>query len=309
MKKQTYLVSQDLWMLFTNWAKEFGFRIPAKTYFAKLSQKTIRDLQLIFDKEKKNVEVKNISFNRMQQGLQRGISLNPDSLVVSLDKVYLLGDFQMEINRIVSMKDGEWKDLGEHSRPGFESIEQQLDRIGSRINGKSAIVVDDGCWSGGSISRVVEEFLSRNVQVEKVLVGIFIDSDNKNFSLDVPLEFVFRFPVDSIIDWICERDFLPGTPFGGRTVFTDSYGKINQKSYGAYYLFGMGDYARWASLQFEKDLVKWFTQQCIKRSIKLFKMIERLSGKLVLMSDLSRLPYGVEFDYHERFIDVLKRQI
>lgn len=307
MRKKTYLVSQDLWMLFAIWAKKFGFNIPGKAYFAKLSQGIARDLQAAFNRENQSVRVQIISFDRMRRELRKNFCLVPGEMVVSLDKVYFPGDFQLEINRVVCRKDGEWKDLGECNRPGFESINQQLDRIGLKVNGNNIIVVDDGCWSGGSISRVVKELRDRNVHIGKVLVGVYIDSGK--LSLDVPLKSAIRFSADSVTDWICERDFILGAPLGGRTVVVDSCDEMGNSSYGAYYLYGMGDYANWASLQFEEGSVKLFTRQCVERAISLFETIEHFSKKFVMVGDLSRLPYGIEFNCHERFIDVLKRQI
>lgn len=305
MEKSTYVVSQDLWVLFAKWAESFGFIIPGKDYFAELSLGIVRDLQLIFAKRDQNVKVQLISFDQLYDGIRDGLSAEPKDLVISLDKVYFSGDFQLEINRVVCRKDGEWKDLGECNRPGFESINQQLDRIGSKVNGNKIAVVDDGCWSGSSISRVVKELHDRNVHVDKVVVGVYID--NGNFSLDIPLKSVVCFSADSIIDWICERDFIPGAPLGGRTVAVDSCDGMDNSSYGAYYLHGMGDYTNWASLQFEDTSVRWFTRQCIERAIGLFETIEHLSEKFVMVRDLSRLPYGIKFNRHERFADVLKK--
>ncbi len=307
MKKYMYLISQDLQMLFANWAKEFDFNIPGKTYFANISQGIVCDLQSIFSREREDVAVQLISFDQMYNGLQKKLSSRFNDLIISLDKVYLPSNFQLEINRIVCKKENEWEDLGECSRPGFKSIDQQLDEICSSVNGARVTVVDDGCWSGGSIALVLKALRNRNINISKVLVGVFVDSGK--LSLDIPLEFAIRFSANSVIDWICERDFFPGAPLGGRTVKIDSNNGGTNKSYGAYYLFGMGDYANWASLQFEDKLIRSFTQRCIGRSIALFNEIEELSSKAVLMNNLSRLPYGIGFNCQDRFVDVLERQL
>lgn len=305
MKIRTYVISQDLWILFSIWAKQLGFKIPDKNYFTDLSQGIASDLQSIFDKSGKRIDVKLISSDKLHKRIGWKLSKVPNDAIISLDKVYFEGDFQLEINRAVQKEGEKWKDLKECNRPGFISINQQFDSICSKINGNRVLVVDDGCWSGNSISWAVKELQKRNINVDRVLVGIFIDSGKS--LLNVPLEFIIRYSVDSILDWICERDFLLGAPYGGRTVIDDPLCKSHRKSYGAYYLWGMGDYTDWASLNLNEDLVKWFTKRCILRAIYLFRSIEDLSGKPVLMSNLSRLPYGVEFEYDEKFINVLSR--
>jgi hypothetical protein len=306
MKIRTYVISQDLWILFSGWAKRLGFKIPDKNYFIDLSKGIASDLQSIFDKSGRGINVELISSDKLHKQIGWKLPKASNDAIISLDKVYFAGNFQLEINRAVRKEREKWEDLDECSRPGFISIDQQFDSICSKINGNNRVlVVDDGCWSGDSISWAVKELQKRNINVDKVLVGIFIDSGKS--LLNVPLEFIIRYSADSILDWICERDFLLGAPYGGRTVVDDSLCELHRKSYGAYYLWGMGDYVNWASLNLNEDLVKWFTKQCILRAIHLFCSIEDLSGKPVLMNDLSRLPYGIEFEYNEKFIDVLGR--
>lgn len=306
-ERKYYLVSQDLGVLFAAWAKQSDFRIPNKNYFSDLSKGIAYDLQLIFDNEEKNIEIRVVFFEQIFFKLREIITKITGNLIISLDKVYSSGNFQLEINRAVCKKGEVWFDSGEYNRPGYQTIDQQFDMIGHEVNGNSVIVVDDGCWSGKSISRTVKELQMRNIKVDKALVGIFIDSGKT--LLDIPLESAFHFPVDSIIDWICERDFLPGAPYGGRTVLVDDFCKIPEGSYGAYYLWGMGDYVDWASLKLDENLVKWFTGRCILRAINLFGIIERFSKKPVLMNNLSRFPYGMEFRQDERFVDVLRKKL
>ena len=303
MEKNIYLVSQDLWNLFSNWAMNFNFNIPDKDYFNFISHEIISDLQYMFNQVNQEVEVKILYFDQIKNGIGRNVSsIASNYSVISLDKVYFSGDFQLEINRTVCEKDGSWKNLGEVGRPGFESISDQIKQFNSKIKNKRVAIIDDGCWSGDSMLRVIKEFHNQEIDVEKISVGILID--NGKIPFDIPLDYVFRFQSSCVVDWICERDFFVGAPFGGRTVAVNCY-EIN-KSYGAYYLFGMGDYANWASLSFNENLVKWFTLRCIERSIDLFETIEIFSRKAVLVKDLSRLPYGVDLDDDEKFIDVLK---
>jgi len=307
INNRNYLISQDLWKLFKDWADIKKYCIPTSSYFDKISKGMVEDLQYIFNETQQGVEVKLVYFDDLSQEIDKKLSDLRDNTIISLDKAYAQSDLQLEINRVVSEFNGKWKDVGEHCRPGSKSINVQLDLIKSKVNGNPITVTDDGCWSGGSISKVVHELRKRNMEVEKVVVGLFIDGGE--ISPDIPLDYVYRYPADSIVDWICERDFFPGAPFGGRTVALSLPDKKNQDSYGAYYLFGMGNYSDWASLHFEKKLIEWFTQKCIRRSIELFETVEKLSEKTVLVKNLTRFPYGIKFHHNERFVDVLKRLV
>jgi len=95
-------------------------------------------------------------------------------------------------------------------------------------------------------------------------------------------------------DWVCERDFYLGAPYGGRTVIDDSLQReacsVKGVSIGAFYPETDKWLKNWASVDERSGQFRTF---CYQQSMTLFREIEKLSGKAVGLTLLDRLPLSV----------------
>jgi hypothetical protein len=302
-----YLLSQDIHTLMSAWCRGTRFKIPDEHYFDNLSAAIVDDLRVLFEKSEEEIIVQLISFREMQEGISEILMSEKNVFLVSLDKVYFQGDYQFEINRVVAMKDSVWQDTGELCRPGCKNIDEQIEEVAVRCDEREIILVDDGCWSGGSIAKIIKNLSDKDLPVKKVVVGILI-KNSSSLDFGVPLSSALEFDAEMILDWICERDFIPGVPLGGRTVDA-KYEACYKSSVGAYYLYGMGEYKKWASLHLDDDSVKWFTQRRLLQAIELFSEVERLSGNMVILNHLDRIPYGLGVSTSWRIVNALEKML
>ena len=81
-----------------------------------------------------------------------------------------------------------------------------------------------------------------------------------------------------IIDQICERDFYFGIAGSGISI------KINEEIVKAPYFLPFGNPVERASIP--QDYAKYFSNSCIQRSIALWKEIEKLSNRTILIKNL-----------------------
>ncbi len=188
---KNYIITQDVGQIMRKWAKEMGFIIPKQKYFDLFFKELTNNLQNLFSKNKENIKVKPIFATELSVGIKELIKNETECPVISLDKVYSNSDYYLEINRVVCRRNMEWEDQGEFSRPGHIALEEQLNKISSLVKNSAVIIVDDGCWTGNSINKIINGLFSAGVKVKKVVVGVLIKGEH--LRLDVPIEAVFNF--------------------------------------------------------------------------------------------------------------------
>ena len=306
-----YLLTQDVEVLMGNWAHARHLSLPPSPFFDELSSDLSKDIQDAFSQVPgSEVDVELITHDRLHRGLNELLPVGNDHCLVSLDEVYVnRADYYLAINRMVSQNGSSaWQDIKEGARPGFPSVETQIKAIAAATK-KPIVIVDDGGWTCGSLELVTRNFESQGAKVVKVVVGILIKKENP-FPLSVEVESFLSYLEKSVKDWVCERDFFLGVPQGGRTVgFLNDFGKAVPLTPNTCvpYLLGFGHPEKWASLDLDQNSLREFSIRCIDRSIRLFEEIEKESGRVVAVSDIERLPYGI-VPGSERFVDVLHRE-
>ena len=114
--------------------------------------------------------------------------------------------------------------------------------------------------------------------------------------------------MDELYDWVCERDFFPGVPLGGKVI-----AQMTSKGYDALrvgddsipvraqYLQDWGHVTAWASLHHGLNS---FTLEAIHLSIELWERIEKATDYKFCIGDLSSTPQKVLSDNPS--IDILK---
>ncbi len=104
---------------------------------------------------------------------------------------------------------------------------------------------------------------------------------------------------DPNMDQICERDFYFGIPGSGISLKKDT------QVYKAPYFLPYGNPVERASIP--EEYAKYFSDTCIKRSIKLWEEIENLSKRKLLIKDLPEKINNT--DPNEEIIKTLKKGI
>ena len=94
---------------------------------------------------------------------------------------------------------------------------------------------------------------------------------------------------EDVKDEICERDFLAGVPFSGRTVYRE-----DGSHYSAPYFAPFGLPERWASID-DATAARKLSLYCIERSIELWQKVEDLNKIDILHSFVPRqLKYNAD---------------
>lgn len=166
------------------------------------------------------------------------------------------------------------------SRFTSNSIEEQIKRFSQRFNGKKLSLLDDVIFEGKTMLQIIEQFRQQNVNVENVYSGITIKNgqvllENSGVKVNSLLTY------DSVIDEICQRDFTIGTPFSGRTVFTE-----NNSIAGAPYVKPFGKPSEWASIPSES--VDEFSKFCLEQAYSLWRRTEKLSKRTISTQELAK---------------------
>lgn len=253
-------------------------------------------------------EVASISAQEIREGISRLHSIHHNGLAfVSLDRICCCKEMPVfEINRLVGK---DFKDIGVANRPGsvstseqFEALKQVLPPDCRRIG-----VVDDGCFTAGTLNKFVSQAKEHSLAVEAILMGVVIHGEELPWG-ECDIHYTHYFHPGQVLDWVWDRDFYPGVPLSGRTVgrIEDGHPCPLEPSQGASYLRGFGEMGKWASIPEDGQLD--LTKFCLKQSIGMFQEVELLSSRAVRMVNLDRWPYGIRFKRLERIADVLNRE-
>ncbi|MDD4761824.1 MAG: phosphoribosyltransferase family protein [Candidatus Pacebacteria bacterium] len=299
-----YIVTEDLCPLIHHWAEKKGFIAPNPNWFGRNHQLLRTALDNVLNSGDRVVIVDSLPhryitgtihpfLNRL---LGREIEFRS---IISIDNSYLpennFDTLSLEITRGV---DAYGNDLGKIARPYCLSVQDQIEAFRKERSGinNDVVVVDDGIWTGGTIKMAIDALRYRGFNVVKVVVGVHIKNRGKVINLGIPVNHLFSvqtYEDDNrpVLDWLCERDFFPGVPFGGRTVIDKELQSFffpeDRKTIGAFYPENKTWLKDWASIN---DSMNSFAAFCFSRSIALFEEIELLSGKKVLVRDLDRIP-------------------
>ena len=285
MQKKYYVVSADIYLLMQEWAKQNDFVLPEKEFFVQLRKDFSSYMKGIFPA----FEI--VSEQEISRGLADLVH-ESDLPVISLDRVYVKEELNLEITRLV---DEQRKDRGLGHRAGTPPIWQQIKKL--QMSGVHEVaLVDDVIFSGTVLERIINLLSRINIQVPIICAGIGIgEGINRIKATKRQVRCVRTY--EKVIDEVCERDFYPGTPLSGRLLT----GGMN---IGVPYILPFGNPKDWASIPSEETAT--FSKFCLHQTILLFDEIERCSGKEVFCRDLGRKVVGLPIG-GERYTDVLRK--
>ena len=203
--------------------------------------------------------------------------------VMSMDRAYIDGeegvDSFLDVTRAV---DSQLVSLeGMVARPGYPSIEKQLEQFRTEEN-TPICVVDDVLFSGECVKEVVERLATVNRQVKKVIVGIGvkegIDAIEGLPGHDIEVACVETY--EAVMDEVCERDFVAGSPMSGRTLVARD-GSTSAVPY--FPKFGS---ASWASIP--EESVPEYAKFGSRFSAQYWDELERVNGRSISGREVPR---------------------
>ncbi len=283
MNNKPYIVSADIYLLLKKWAKSKNLTLPEKEFFQELRNEFSAYMLGIFP----NFEL--ISEEEIYEYLSQ-VAFESKLPIVSLDPVYLAGDYSLELTRTVSI-DG--TDQGLRHRFDSCTLLKQLFQI-QQSGVKEICLIDDVIFSGVLMERIIKLFSSIGIRVKVVCAGVGIGKGINRISNLGHSVYCLK-AYDAVIDQVCERDFYLGIPYSGRSL-------CDSQNIGLPYIFPYGKPDKWASIPFLSQ--KTFSEFCINQTIILFREIEKSSGRIIDCSDIGRKVY----DQPEKgkYVDFLK---
>lgn len=274
-----------------------GLKTPeaSDVYFEQLGKELVRALQGSLPK---GVIVKRISMDTLSENILTKIWAkkleHEDALVVSTcaDIANMAHGYTLEINRIV---DFDGSVIGRGPRPSHPPIDEQVTAIKVMSEGRPVILVEDGAFSGGTLSYIAKLFQEKRINLVTIVIGFIFPNARNELEKTFKGELVVAEEIDQdILDWMPDHDFFPFTPNCGR-VCGISIGKNGKGevvplydrhgfSYSIPYLSPYCDMGKWASIPVPQCYR--FSLFCIHKSIELFEMLEQLNKKRIKVSEI-----------------------
>lgn len=286
-----YVVSCDIGLLLGRWGKRDGWVIPPPAVEA-FREHLNTALSQVFS----NVVL--LPEQVLCEGLRELVSNNLEQ-VISLDGCYWPSPRTLALTRYV---DQEGQDHGSGPRYGCAPMKQQVARVVEQLQqaGHSEVIlVDDVIFTGDQIAHIATDLNNRGLTVKAALSAVAINhGTNRLLQEGVPSCAVRQY--DQVIDEVCERDFLPGAPQSGRTVYP-----FAEKDTGLPYLLPFGRPESWASIPSTATIE--VSAACLDAAICLYQEVERHTGRHLHLADMPRLPTTGTIKRDERMVVYLQK--
>ena len=279
-ENKPYVVSADSRGLLKNWARENQLTLPNDAYFEGM----LKDLEVTLRQYFAEVDI--VSEEFLRQGLNGFIKSSPVP-VVSLDRAYInpkqsnLVGF-LDATRTVDSNLG---NTGLGSRALEITLERQIGQLAARQSGKAIALADDVIFEGKTMLQLVQKLRSKGVAVDAILAGIAI-KEGKELLEQNGVRVDSLVVYDQVIDEICERDFVVGSPYSGRSV-VNGKGVIE----GAPYLYPFGKPVEWASIPPEEAIN--FSLFALYQSLQLWMKTEQLSRQSIPTGQVAKPVFGL----------------
>jgi len=279
-ENKPYVVSADSRGLLNQWAKKNRLTLPDDDYFEGM----LRDLENALGQYFAKVDIVPEDF--LRQGLN-GLIKNSPVPVVSLDRAYINPKQNNLIGFLDATRtvDSNLNSTGLGSRALEISLERQIGQLASSQSGKAIALADDVIFEGKTMLQLAQKLRSKGIIVDTIYSGITIKEgkellEQNGVRVDSLLEY------DQVIDEICERDFVVGSPYSGRSV-VNGQGIIE----GAPYLYPFGKPVEWASIP-QEDAIN-FSLFALYQSLQMWTKTEQLSGQSIPTQQVAKPVFGL----------------
>lgn len=279
-ENRPYVVSADSRGLLKSWARENQLTLPSDTYF----QGMLKDLETTLGQYFAKVDIVPEEF--LRQGLN-GLVKNSSVPVVSLDRAYISPKQSNLIGFLDATRtvDSNLNNTGLGSRALEITLERQIGQLATKQAGKVIALADDVIFEGKTMLQLVQKLRSKEVAVDAIYSGITI-KEGKELLEQNGIRVDSLIVYDQVIDEICERDFVVGSPYSGRSV-------VNGKGVveGAPYLYPFGKPVEWASIPSEEAVS--FSLFALYQSLQLWAKTEQLSRQSIPTQQVAKPVFGL----------------
>lgn len=274
-----------------------GLKVPNQNdpFFSETKEQTMRLFEEIFPEvEVRGIDMSDLAADIIAKAMSIQTTHFQDAIIVSTcPEITILrngASFSLQINRLI---DSQGNILGIGPRPGAQAIESQINSLVPYAKSRQVILVEDGSFTGKTLSYVLSLLNNKGINVSAVVIGFVFqkakDVIRQNFAGDV-------FDIEQIenpIDWMPDHDFYPFIPGGGRVIgwrWQDEAMPIYSRSgltYSIPYLAQFCPITDWASIP-AKDCWR-VSRFFLQKSYELFTAIHELNGRHELtIGDLTR---------------------
>lgn len=273
----TYVVSSDVEVLTRRWARETGIVIPDPDFFAEQEHRLAANLGNFTKAPIEVIPSKYLIDSIGRYVAETGVE------VISMDRAYVNGHVTSFIDTTRAV-DSNLEKIGLVNRPGTADIDRQIKDFGTTSK-TPACLVDDVIFSGECVVDIMRRLEAAKRPVTKVIAGIAIRegltaieeyADSQNRTIEV----VCVEQYDEVMDEVCERDFIAGSPMSGRTLIAE-----DGSNWSAPYFPHFGN-ADWASIP--TDAVPEFASFAYNLSATYWKELEVLNGRPISGSEVPR---------------------
>lgn len=278
--------------------KKSGIIPPSEDFIEQLRLDFRKDVNKIFDNKALILNEEEM-LESMSKSISDVLGVYP---IISLDKIYLCPDNSNIIFLDCTRLDGSTNLVSRNNFNDFNDVDNQIKLISNYLKSNKIneiILADDVVFSGSVLKNIINKFKRNDIEVIGIRSCLSMSNPYDMFNQDLPLGLKCGYLMkNEVIDQICERDFYFGIVQSGISI-KDKSGSI----YKAPYFKPFGNPVERASVPTEYE--KYFSEGCIKRSIYLWKEIEKNSNKEFLIKDLPEKIYLT--NEQEKIIKVLKK--
>lgn len=303
-----YVLTGDLDHVVGQWCQQNHLKPPSRKGFEKLRQSFHKDLENVVRKtaEHSGSDLE-VQFTNRKQFSWLTKEKNDKGFWIALDDVYIpIADFNIGMTRIYD-KHGECQ-LGHGFRPetDADSIENQIKNCRTKyVNAgspKRVVLADDGTFTGSTIADMLGRLRDVEIKVTEVCMAFatfegkakiekVIEKESRRILYHVGTDA----KKDSILDWVCERDFFVGVPRSGRTTGARGIDGVPvpfAKPIIAFpYVKPWGPMSEGANISFGQ---KEFSSRLTSYSIQLWEAIQKVNGITLTVAQLPRFPGPAE---------------
>lgn len=306
--------------------KRVGLKIPSRDEIDQIEGGLRSRIEKVFKNTKYVVEVIKFSdFCDEIVSAAKDIKLNtPDAVVISTTSMitYDTGGTCIGLSRLIDIN-GDIIDIG--SRAGCESVEKQINRIARDLNGRRAIIIEDGSFTGNTLCHMLKRLSDSGVQISAVVMGILFPDAKTKLENSFKGQLICGYQFENPFDWMPSHDFFPFIPNSGRVLGTrvgDSLIPVHlfdRSTLSKPYILPYGKLDKWAGLPISKGEMTEFSHYCIRSTIEIFQKMEILNQKRITIGDIINtrpitsvpVAFGQNkvdfFNLGDRVVDVLDR--
>jgi hypothetical protein len=202
--------------------RTIGLKVPDANdpFFLETKEQTISLFEKIFpDTIIRGIEMNDLAADIISKAMSIQATHFQDAIIVStcpeITNLRNGASFSLQINRII---DFQGNILGIGPRPGIESIESQINALAPYAKGRQVILVEDGSFTGKTLSYVVNLLKSKGIDVTAVVIGFVFQKAKDVIRQSFPGDIFDIEQVDNLIDWMPDHDFYPFIPNNGRVI-------------------------------------------------------------------------------------------